>query len=104
MVSKLLWTLTDYVRGQTWWNYIQHHEREKSSILPTHDACKRIRADFVLVANGQEAGCGKVKFPGATTQLVEEDRARTAEILKITVCSYYEEQGPKISWYFWYDI
>ncbi|KAG1453065.1 hypothetical protein G6F46_009356 [Rhizopus delemar] len=42
----------------------------------------QIQTDFVLVANGQEVGCGEIQFPGTTTQLVEEDRARTAEIFK----------------------
>ncbi|KAI8887133.1 hypothetical protein K501DRAFT_176195, partial [Backusella circina FSU 941] len=32
--------------------------------------------------NGQEVGCGETKPPGTNSQLVEEDRARTAEILK----------------------
>lgn len=35
-----------------------------------------------MVANGQEVGCGEIKPPGTTSHLVEEDRARTAEILK----------------------
>ncbi|RCH82235.1 hypothetical protein CU098_007197 [Rhizopus stolonifer] len=53
-----------------------------SSILTTNNACRRIRVDFVLVANGQEVGCGEIKPPGTTSQLVEEDRARTSELLK----------------------
>ncbi|KAI9020150.1 hypothetical protein CLU79DRAFT_690578, partial [Phycomyces nitens] len=50
--------------------------------LPTDKGCKRVRTDFVLVANGQEVGCGEIKFPGTTSQLSEEDRARIAEMLK----------------------
>lgn len=35
-----------------------------------------------MAANGQEIGCGEIKPPGTTSQLVEEDWARMAEMLK----------------------
>lgn len=37
---------------------------------------------MILVANGQEIGCGEIKPEGTTYQLVEEDQARIAETLK----------------------
>ncbi|ORE14394.1 hypothetical protein BCV71DRAFT_276070, partial [Rhizopus microsporus] len=60
----------------------------KASILPTNNACRRIRVDFVLFVNDQEVGCGEIKSPGTTSQLLEEDWARTAETLKrqLPVC------------------
>lgn len=36
----------------------------------------------MVANNGQEVGCGEIKPPDTTPQLVEEDRARTAETLK----------------------
>ncbi|RCH83375.1 hypothetical protein CU097_006373, partial [Rhizopus azygosporus] len=49
---------------------------------------ERIRVDFVLFVNDQEVGCGEIKSPGTTSQLLEEDWARTAETLKrqLPVC------------------
>jgi hypothetical protein len=37
---------------------------------------------LVLIANGKEVGCGEIKPPGTTSQLAEEDWAKTAKILK----------------------
>lgn len=49
---------------------------------PTKNTCKNVRTDFILIANDQEIGCGEIKPPGATSQSIEEDRARTSESMK----------------------
>jgi hypothetical protein len=58
-----------------------------------------------LVANGQEVGCGEIKPPGTTSQLVKEDRARTAEILKRQLhVRIMKSKYPKEFVYFWCGI
>lgn len=51
-------------------------------MLPTSTASKVVRTDFIILTNDQEVGCGEIKPPGTIPQLVNEDRARTAETLK----------------------
>ncbi|KAL0088628.1 hypothetical protein J3Q64DRAFT_1340482 [Phycomyces blakesleeanus] len=55
---------------------------ERSSTLQASTACKKVRTDLILIANGQEVGCGEIKTPCPTSQLLEEDRSRIAETLK----------------------
>lgn len=55
---------------------------KKTSTLPVNFTRKRIQTDFVLLANGVEIGARETKLPGIYEKLIEEDRTRTAEILK----------------------
>ncbi|KAI8085963.1 uncharacterized protein B0P05DRAFT_28991 [Gilbertella persicaria] len=55
---------------------------EKASTSNKNNECKKIRTDFVIMANGLEVGCGEVKTANTSFYLLEEDRARMAETLK----------------------
>ncbi|GAA5800723.1 hypothetical protein HPULCUR_006159 [Helicostylum pulchrum] len=60
---------------------------------------------FVLVANGHEVGCGEIKPPGTSFRLLEEDRARSAEILKQQLyVRMLKSKNPKEFVTFGYDI
>ncbi|KAI9028825.1 hypothetical protein CLU79DRAFT_514073 [Phycomyces nitens] len=63
-------------------NGVLSYKWEKSSMLPRGTASKGIRMDFIILASGQEIGCGEIKPMGTTPQLINEDRARTVETLK----------------------
>jgi hypothetical protein len=55
--------------------------RERSSVL-NKTAEKILRADFLLLNDDTEVGCGEIKCQGTSEKLQENDRARIAETLK----------------------